>query len=97
MATIPLPDHRKSLGIPKQLIGVLVYDIEPGSSSDRGGLRRYDFIQSANGVIVRNINDLREQVGLVGLGGVLRLKILREGQDLELSIPLVEVVYRKGN
>ncbi len=96
MATIPLPDHRKSLGIPKEAIGVLVYDIEPASSAEKGGLHRYDFILAANAMTVRNINDLREQVGLVGLGGVLRLKILREAQELELSIPLVELSYRKG-
>ncbi|WP_411821852.1 S1C family serine protease [Leptospira sp. 'Mane'] len=96
MATTPLPDHRKSLGIPKDTIGVLVYDIEPTSSAEKAGLRRYDFIKGANGMMVHNINDLREQVGLVGLGGVLRLKILRDTQELELSVPLVETSYRKG-
>ncbi|GBF50537.1 trypsin-like serine protease [Leptospira ryugenii] len=96
MATAPVPDHRKSLGIPLEAVGVLVYDIEPGSSAEKAGLRRYDFILQANGIKIRNINDLREQVGLVGLGGVLRLKIFREAQSLELSVPLVEVVYRTG-
>lgn len=96
MATTPLPDHRKSLGIPKDAVGVLVYDIEPNSAAEKGGLRRYDFIEGANGLSVRHINDLREQVGLVGLGGVLRLKILRDTQEMELSIPLVEAAYQKG-
>ncbi|TGL68529.1 S1C family serine protease [Leptospira jelokensis] len=96
MATAPLPDHRRSLGIPSEAIGVLVYDIEPNSAAEKGGLRRYDFIEGANGLVVRHINDLREQVGLVGLGGVLRLKILRDTQEMELSIPLVEATYQKG-
>ncbi|MCW7464583.1 S1C family serine protease [Leptospira levettii] len=96
MATTPLPDHRKSLGIPNDAVGVLVYDIEPNSAAEKGGLRRYDFIEGANGLSVRHINDLREQVGLVGLGGVLRLKILRDTQEMELSIPLVEAAYPKG-
>ncbi|MGV3667572.1 MAG: S1C family serine protease [Leptospira bouyouniensis] len=96
MATTPLPDHRRSLGIPSEAVGVLVYDIEPNSAAEKGGLRRYDFIEGANGLIVRHINDLREQVGLVGLGGVLRLKILRDTQEMELSIPLVEAAYQKG-
>ncbi|GBF42566.1 trypsin-like serine protease [Leptospira ellinghausenii] len=96
MATTPLPDHRKSLGIPNDAVGVLVYDIEPNSAAEKGGLRRYDFIEGANGLSVRHINDLREQVGLVGLGGVLRLKILRDTQEMELSIPLVEAAYQKG-
>ncbi|XDD43542.1 S1C family serine protease [Leptospira sp. WS60.C2] len=96
MATTPLPDHRRSLGIPNEAIGVLVYDIEPNSAAEKGGLRRYDFIEGANGLAIRHINDLREQVGLVGLGGVLRLKILRDTQEMELSIPLVEAAYQKG-
>ncbi|MCU0824892.1 MAG: trypsin-like peptidase domain-containing protein [Leptospira sp.] len=96
MATTPLPDHRKSLGIPKEAMGVLVYDIESNSAAERGGLRRYDFIKGANGLSVRNINDLREQVGLVGLGGVLRLKILRDTQEMDLLIPLVDANYPKG-
>ncbi|PJZ68923.1 serine protease [Leptospira perolatii] len=90
MATVPLPDHRKALGIPKDWTGILVYDIEAGSSAESSGIKRYDFILEANGLPVKNINDLREQVGIVGLGGRLKLRIYREKTLQELVVRLVQ-------
>ncbi len=88
MATVPNPDHRRFLGIPFSAVGVLVYEIEPNSSAHRYNLKKLDFIQTANGTRIRNTNDLREQVGLVGLGGVLRLKLIRDSEEMEISVPL---------
>lgn len=90
MATVPLPDHRKALGISENWFGVLVYDMDPGSSAESSGLRRYDFIMEANGVRVKNINDLREQVGIVGLGGRLKLRIFRDRSLQDLTVRLVQ-------
>lgn len=90
MATVPLPDHRKALGIPADWKGVLVYDMDSGSSAESSGLKRYDFIMEANGVQVKNINDLREQVGIVGLGGRLKLRIYREKSLQELTVRLIQ-------
>ncbi|WP_154815111.1 PDZ domain-containing protein, partial [Leptospira interrogans] len=55
-----------------------------------GGIRRYDFILEANGTPIKNINDLREQVGIVGLGGKIKLRIYREKSMQELSIKLIQ-------
>jgi len=88
MATVPTPDHRKIFGIPEDVPGVLVYEVEPRSSAFRAKIQKHDFIQFANGAKIRNTNDLREQVGLVGLGGVLRLKLLRGSELMEILVPL---------
>ncbi|EMO12340.1 trypsin [Leptospira santarosai str. CBC523] len=88
MATIPLPDHRIALGIPDSWTGVLVYDMDPRSSAELGGIKRYDFILEANGIPIKNINDLREQVGIVGLGGKIKLRIYREKTTQELLVKL---------
>lgn len=90
MATVPLSDHRKALGIPNGWTGVLVYDIEAGSSAEASGIKRYDFILEANGLPVKNINDLRGQVGIVGLGGKLKLRIYRDKTLQELVVRLVQ-------
>ncbi|RHX90320.1 serine protease [Leptospira yasudae] len=90
MATVPLPDHRIALGIPESWTGVLVYDMDPQSSAELGGIKRYDFILEANGTPIKNINDLREQVGIVGLGGKIKLRIYREKAMLELPVKLIQ-------
>ncbi|TGK19085.1 S1C family serine protease [Leptospira stimsonii] len=90
MATVPLPDHRTALGIPDSWTGVLVYDMDPQSSAELGGIKRYDFILEANGAPIKNINDLREQVGIVGLGGKIKLRIYRDKTMLELPVKLIQ-------
>ncbi|NCN10405.1 MAG: trypsin-like serine protease [Leptospira sp.] len=93
VATIPIPHHREALGIPTQETGVLIYDIEPKSSADFGGLEKFDFIRMANGSVIRNTNDLREQVSLAGLGGKIRLNIIRRSKVQELDIKLIDKQY----
>lgn len=93
VATIPIQQHRQAIGIPNTEMGVLVYDIEPESSAFFGGMERFDFIRRVNGNIIRNTNDLREQVSLAGLGGVLRLNIIRKSKVKELEITLIEKKY----
>lgn len=93
VATVPILQHRESLGIPSHENGVLVYDIEPESSAFFGGLEIYDFIRMANGNAIRNTNDLREQVSLAGLGGNLRLNIIRQSKVKDLEIKLIEKKY----
>ncbi len=95
VATIPIQQHRQALGIPDKEVGVLVYDIEPESSAYYGGLERFDFIRYVNGNLIRNTNDLREQVSLAGLGGTLRLNIIRNSKIQELEIKLIEKKYYK--
>ena len=88
-ATAPHPEHRKILGI-GSVPGIVVYAVEANSSAYFGGLKRYDFITRANDKTVRDINDLRKQIGLVGLGGLLKLEIIRSGKATILNIRLVE-------
>ncbi|MCC5815680.1 MAG: trypsin-like peptidase domain-containing protein [Leptospira sp.] len=93
VATVPITQHREALGIPLQDLGVLVYDIEPDSSAHFGGMEKFDFIRSVNGNLIRNTNDLREQVSLAGLGGVLRINIIRKSKIKDIEITLIEKKY----
>ncbi len=88
MATIPLLEHKNALGISPEESGVLIYNIEPFSSAQRGGLLRFDLIQEVNGVKIQNIRDLREQVSLAGLGGKLRITLLRKGKNVTVNLKL---------
>lgn len=89
-ATVPHPDHRRILGLETSTPGIVVYSIEEKSSAFYGGLMRYDFITKANGVVINDINDLRKQIGLVGLDGRLKLEIIRKGKFVTLNIRLLE-------
>ena len=85
-ATIPQPEHRKILKIEGD--GVLIYAIRPGSSAAKGGIQRYDFITHAGDSSIKDINDLRKQIGLVGRGGRLKLDLIRQGRKISLYINL---------
>ncbi|WCL50260.1 S1C family serine protease [Leptospira sp. GIMC2001] len=93
VATVPIQHHREALGIPNNEVGVLVYDIDPDSSAALGGLQRFDYIRMANGNVIRNTNELREQVSLAGLGGNLKLNIIRRSKIKDIEITLIEKKY----
>lgn len=95
VATVPIPQHKEELGIPSKEVGVLIYDIEPGSSAYVGGLKRYDFIRYANGNLVKSTEDLREIVDFVGLGGTLKLNIIRNKKIMDIDIKLIERKYEE--
>jgi S1-C subfamily serine protease len=69
--------------------GVFVRAISPASSATRGGLRRGDLIVSANGQSITDAAQLTRLVTNVKPGSTLKLEVLRGGQPIPLSIPVV--------
>jgi len=70
--------------------GVLVVDVERGSSADAAGLRRGDIILTVNGKVVRNVDEIRAILLQYRVGDSVRLGVVREGRKLELLYKLKE-------
>ncbi len=60
--------------------GVLVSDVEPGSSADSAGLRRGDVIQEVNRIAIASVADLREELARQTAQDVVLL-LVRRGPD----------------
>lgn len=71
------------LGVPT---GVMVRRVLPGTPADQAGLRHFDVILEMNGVKTERVNQLLQQIAATPPGAVVRLKVLRSGRTMELSI-----------
>jgi len=88
-------DLAESLGL-KQVSGVIVSSVTPGSAADRAGLKRDDIIESFNGQPVQDINALRNHVAELGPGASATLVVNRDGKDRDVSVKLDEASPSKS-
>jgi S1-C subfamily serine protease len=65
--------------------GALITQIAPGSAAERAGLQVSDLVTAIDGKAVNSSRDLRNAVGLAGIGRDLSLTIMRDGRELTLS------------
>jgi len=75
------------LGLDK-VQGVIVSDVKRSSPAERAGFQRGDVIIEANG---ERINDEASLIALTDesrTGDTLKMKIIREGRELQLSLRL---------
>ncbi len=70
--------------------GVMVSQVEPGSTADEAGVQRGDVIREINGKGVRSLADYRERIGRVKKGEILRLLIKRGERNLYLTIRVTQ-------
>ncbi|MEX2300152.1 MAG: trypsin-like peptidase domain-containing protein [Bryobacterales bacterium] len=83
--------------------GYLVYEVTPGSAADEAGLRGAsqeivvgneiipwggDYVVEVDGRGISNGNLLRQILALKQGGSTLRLKVIREGRELEIEVKL---------
>ncbi len=87
----------KRLGIK----GVLIINIQPGSSADEAGLQETvrnrgdivlgDIIVAINGQAVANFDELRDRMDQYRVGDKVVLTIIRSGQQMEIGVALEEI------
>ncbi len=65
--------------------GALVTSIEAGSAAAEAGLRAGDVILAVNGKPVKGVTDVRNRLGLLGVGARVELSILRDGKPRRLT------------
>lgn len=71
------------LGVPA---GVMVRRVLPGTPADTAGLRHFDVILEMNGVRTERVNRLLQQIAATPPGTVVKLKVLRSGRTMEISL-----------
>lgn len=71
--------------------GALVTDIVKGSPADIGGLKQEDIILSYNDIKVESLSTFRNYVSLMSPGSKLKLKVIREGKEIELQMTITKL------
>lgn len=70
--------------------GALVGEVEPGSPSEKAGLKSGDVITEFNGQPINGVNDLLLAVADCAPGAKANLKYLRDGQEHTVKVTLAE-------
>jgi S1-C subfamily serine protease len=66
--------------------GAVIARVEPDSPAERAGLRTGDLVVAANGVPVRSGTQLRNVIGLSGVGSAVDLRIDRKGAEYSVAV-----------
>lgn len=69
-------------------LGVLAYQVISDSAADRAGIKPLDVILEFAGVRVRDPGDLQEEIERRPIGSAQDIKVLRDGEEVELTVEL---------
>jgi serine protease Do len=83
-------DIATNLGL-KEVRGVLVNAVTPGSPADRAGLKTGDVIVALNGQSTNNPNELRNRIASAAPGTQVTLRVFRDGTEREVKTTLSEL------
>jgi membrane-associated protease RseP (regulator of RpoE activity) len=77
-------------------VGLLFTRIAKDSPAEKAGLKDNDIIVSFDGQLVINFNQLSTLIDLRGPGAEVPIKVLRKGEELDLTVVLEERVRGSG-
>src|SRR3989338_876025 len=83
------PDLAKSFNLATSQ-GALICDVTPNSPAERAGVQRGDVVVELEGREIRDVNHLRNTVAQTPVGKVIKVKVLRDGKPVELSVTIGE-------
>lgn len=89
------PDLARAFKVPEGK-GVLVGDVSAGSPGARAGLQKGDVIEAIDGEAVDGVNELRLRIASTAPGTIVHLKVLRNGQSLDVAVTLGELPENAG-
>jgi len=75
------PDLAQAFDLNPQIKGAVVVNVNPGSPAANAGLRVGDVVRILNGRKVESADDLRTAIGLLRVGTVVTLTVLRDGRE----------------
>ncbi|NDV61149.1 PDZ domain-containing protein [Puniceicoccales bacterium CK1056] len=78
-------------------VGLLFTRIAKDSPAEKAGLMDNDIIVSFDGQLIINFNQLSTLIDLRGPGAEVPMKILRKGEEIDLTVTLEERVRRNGS
>lgn len=84
------PEISQKFGL-KDSKGALVGDISKGSPAEKAGIMRGDVILEYNGKEIKSVGSLRNMVAQSKVATQVKLRILRNGKELELSAIIAEL------
>ena len=87
-------EEGRRLGVPPRR-GALVARVEPGTPAEKAGLKKDDVIVEFNGRPVPNEDELIREVGSTPVGSRVRLRVIREGREVELEATLAKRDIRR--
>ena len=83
-------DMAKALNLPENS-GVLVSDVTSGTPAAKAGVRRGDVISFVDDQKVRTTGELRNAIAGAGANHTVRLRIIRDGKEIQLNVALAEM------
>ena len=82
------PALAERLELPPGAKGVLVMDVDPGTSAEEAGLRRGDVIVKVNGAPVSSVEEFESEVSRAKVDGVARLSVRRGDNQFVTTLRL---------
>jgi serine protease Do len=70
--------------------GVLVSDVQENSPAKEAGFERGDIVIEYDGKSIRDVNHLRNTVAQTEVGKKVKVKVLRDGKEKELTVKIGE-------
>jgi serine protease Do len=83
------PSLAKSFGV-TVTEGVLVSDVQENSPAKEAGFDRGDIVIEYDGRAIRDVNHLRNAVAQTGVDKKVKVKVLRDGKEKELTVKIGE-------
>lgn len=75
--------------------GLLIRDVGFNSPAMKAGLRQYDFITEVDGKKADKFSVLKSAVMQKGVGGIVKIKYLRDGKEESVNIKIEEIPSRR--
>lgn len=85
------PELARAFGM-DQRKGAVIAQVFPGSAAELSGLREGDVVITVNGSRIEDGADLRNAVGLLRVGQVLEMQVLRDGKERSIAARIDEAI-----
>lgn len=84
------PDLAQALDLPKNTNGTVITSIAPDSPAALADLKVGDVILKINGQVVQDPYQIRNIIGLLRVGSVIRLDVLRDGKTIKTKATITD-------
>jgi len=88
------PDLAKALRLNVET-GALVTEVIAGSAAEKAGITAGDVITAVNGQSISSASDLRNKTGLLAIGTVLHITLIRNGASQQVTAELAEAKVKR--
>jgi serine protease Do/serine protease DegQ len=85
-----VPEIAQSMGLAEGIQGALVSQVVEGSAAEKAGVKAGDVITGINNRAVRDAGQLRNAIGLLGVGEKVDIALLRDGKPRRVTATISE-------